>query len=417
MSKYTVLYNKITSTGVPRFFVANMLYSLSTALISFLAPSLLQSNVFEDFIYLFQMVLFLTGIFTLGLIPGLLRYYKFDNHKYDFYYYITALVILFFVLGVGFFPDNFISKALKIVPDSIAESLVIYSSVIFSLLFLFNRGKQIVILDYNAILKDVVAIVLIRVAMLLLVHCMHLSDPYIILLLLCVAPFLHELLVFVVAIFKIHVSRLDKYWEFLGFIFKISIAGVIFTATSRLFIISTKSYDLSLAAALSFAAGMTGIITIFNTTFSSVFIGRLDHRNAEGIVVYLHKIKKYLLPFLLLTLLLGSGVFLFVTLIYPDNTAQAAIISSLTVVHCAMMAYLGLITLMTKTYNLLNVQILLNGAGFLIIFLFVKYLSVSLNEYISYIIINSILLIMEAVLAFLVLRHIRKYNSKMGERV
>ena len=261
------------------------------------------------------------------------------------------------------------------------------------------------------------AIVLIRVAMLVLVHFLHLSNLYVILLLLCVAPFLHELLVFVISIFKIQVTRLDKYWEFLVFIFKISIAGVIFTATSRLFIISSKSYDVSLAAALSFAAGMTGIITIFNTTFSSIFIGRLDHRNAEGIGVYLNKIKKYLLPFLLLTLLLGLGVFLFVTLIYPDNTIQAAIISSLTVVHCALMSYLGLITLMTKTYNLLNVQILLNGLGFLIILLFVKYLSVCLNEYVSYIIINTILLMMETVLAFLVLRHIRKFNSTIGERV
>lgn len=417
MSKYTVLFNKMTSSGVPRFFVANMLYSLSTALITFLAPSLLQSSVFEDFIYLFQMVLFLTGIFTLGLIPGLLRYYKFDNHKYEFYYYITALVIIFFVLVLGFVPNNFISKALKIVPGSVAESLVIYSSVIFSLLFVFNRGNQTVKSDYNAILKDVVAIVLIRVAMLVLVHFLHLSNLYVILLLLCVAPFLHELLVFVISIFKIQVTRLDKYWEFLVFIFKISIAGVIFTATSRLFIISSKSYDVSLAAALSFAAGMTGIITIFNTTFSSIFIGRLDHRNAEGIGVYLNKIKKYLLPFLLLTLLLGLGVFLFVTLIYPDNTIQAAIISSLTVVHCALMSYLGLITLMTKTYNLLNVQILLNGLGFLIILLFVKYLSVCLNEYVSYIIINTILLMMETVLAFLVLRHIRKFNSTIGERV
>ena len=163
------------------------------------------------------------------------------------------------------------------------------------------------------------------------------------------------------------------------------------------------------------AALQSGIITIFNTTFSSVFIGRLDHRDPEGVETYLNKIRRHSLPFLLSVFLLGIGMFLFVTIIYPDNTMQAAIISSLTVVHCALMSYIGLITLMTKTYNLLNVQILLNGLGFLIIFLFVKYLSVCLNEYVSYIIINTILLMMETVLAFLVLRHIRKFNSTIGE--
>lgn len=408
MSKITVLLHRLTSSGISRFLVANVLYSLSTALVTLLSPSLLQNVIYESFIYLFQMVLFLTGIFTAGLIPGLLRYYKLDNQKYEFYYFFSASIILAFLLILGLIPRNFVSEALKIVPTSLAESLTIYLSVIFSLFFVFNRGVQTAKCNYDAILKDVAIIFVARIILLSCVKIFNISNPYLILSLVCIVPFVYELWVFITSLLKIKISSMDCYLEFVGFIIKISIAGVIFTATNRLFIISSKSYDPSLAAALSFAAGMTGIITIFNTTFSSVFIGKLDHRNPGGVSDYVTKVKKYSLPFLLATGLLGVGIFFCVTLIYPDNTIQAALISSITVVHCALMSYIGLITLMTKTYNMLNIQIFMNLSAFVIVFLFVRLISETLNEYVAYVIINAILLIMETLLALFVLKRVKK---------
>lgn len=413
----TTTLSRYLSSGIAKFLFANALYSLTTAIISFLSPSLLENDVYVDFIYLFQMVLYLTGVFTVGLVPGLLRYYKLDNRKYEFYYYFTASLILIFLLILGLIPGNFISVALKIAPPSVHESLMIYLSVIFSLLFIFNRGAQTAKCNYEAILKDVVIIFIARIMMLICVKIFDISNPYVILSCFCVVPFIYELWVFVSSMIKINISKLDAYWDFVCFILKISITGIIFTSTNRLFIISSKSYNSSLAAALSFAAGMTGIITIFNTTFSSVFIGKLDHRDGKGVLQYLGKVKRFCLPFLLSTLLLGAGVFFCVTLIYPDNTAQAAIISSITVVHCALMSYIGLVTLMTKTYNMLNVQILMNVCAFLIVFMFVKFISVTLNEYISYIIINAILLVVELLLAFIVLRHVKKYDSKLVKTI
>ena len=397
---------KTVTSGLSKFLIANMLYSLSTALVSLLSPSILPQAVYEDFIYIFQMVLFLSGIFTAGLIPGLLRFYKYDGQKYKSYYFMTAGVIMLALLSIGIFPHNFLSSWLKIGTDAIADSLFVYLSVIFSLFFIFNRGFQTAKDDYSSIFTDVVVIFVARLLLLLAVRMFGISDPYVILVMVCILPFLYEAWIFVTSCLKTRAASLSDYPDFLKFIFKISLAGVIFTATGRLFIITSRFTDDSLAAALSFAAGLTGIISIFNTTFTSVFIGKLDYRNHDGIVSYLKRIKKYLLPFLAATLLMGAGVFFFVTLIYPDNTLQAAIISSLTVVHCALMAYTGLITLMTKTYDLLNTQILLNVASFVIVWLFVKFVSGALNEYVSYIIINSVMFLMELVLALLVVRHI-----------
>ena len=404
----TTTLSRYLSSGIAKFLFANALYSLTTAIISFLSPSLLENDVYVDFIYLFQMVLYLTGVFTVGLVPGLLRYYKLDNRKYEFYYYFTASLILIFLLILGLIPGNFISVALKIAPPSVHESLMIYLSVIFSLLFIFNRGAQTAKCNYEAILKDVVIIFIARIMMLICVKIFDISNPYVILSCFCVVPFIYELWVFVSSMIKINISKLDAYWDFVCFILKISITGIIFTSTNRLFIISSKSYNSSLAAALSFAAGMTGIITIFNTTFSSVFIGKLDHRNPEGVLHYIAKIKKYFIPFLFTTIILGICVFFVVTLIYPDNTVQAAIISAITVVHCALIAYVGLITLMTKTYNMLNIQILLNASAFIIVFLFVRFCSVVINKYVTYIAINAILLITEILLALIILKRVKK---------
>lgn len=402
---------KTIGSGLSKFLMANMLYSLSTALVSLLSPSILPQAPYEDFIYIFQMVLFLTGIFTAGLIPGLLRYHKYDGQKYQSFYFLTAGIIVVALLILGLFPGNFLSSWLKIGADSVADSMLVYSSVIFSLFFIFNRGFQTAKEDYASIFKDVIVIFVARILLLGAVGILGISDPYVILAMVCIIPFLYEAWIFISSFFRIRFCTLEGYPDFLEFIFKISVAGIIFTATSRLFIIASRFNDDSLAAALSFAAGLTGIISIFNTTFSSVFIGKLDYRNHEGILSYMGKVRKYLLPFLGLTLLVGTAVFFFVTLIYPGNTLQAAMISALTVVHCALMSYTGLITLMTKTYNLLNAQIMLNGASFVIVWLFVKFVAGGLSEYISYIIINSVMLLMEFVLAFIVLRHVRRQGE------
>ena len=101
---------KTIGSGLSKFLMANMLYSLSTALVSLLSPSILPQASYEDFIYIFQMVLFLTGIFTAGLIPGLLRYHKYDGQKYQSFYFLTAGIIVVALLILGLFPGNFLSS-------------------------------------------------------------------------------------------------------------------------------------------------------------------------------------------------------------------------------------------------------------------------------------------------------------------
>lgn len=401
---------KVISLNATKFLVANVLYSISTALITFLSPSFLPNEVYEDFIYLYQMTLFLIGVFTIGLVPGLLRFYKLDKTRYTFYYYLTILIIVLILLLLGCFPQNFLSNSLKISTDSLSNSLIQYCGVIFSLFFIFNRGVETAKSNYNTIF---IASLIIFVARLIMLYCIKLcniDNPYYILFLLCVLPFTYEMISFIRGVVKQKICGLNGYAEFLGFILKVSIVGIIFSSTSRLYIIDSKTSDPSLAAALSFAAGLTGIISILNTTLSSYFIGTLDHRNSDNINDYINKVKRYFLPFLLITFLLGIVIFFFVSYIYPENTIQAAILSSITVIHCAFIFYIGLITLLTKTYNKLNIQILINIITFVMVWFFVRFISKDLSPYLNYILINGIILLMELILAFIILRQIKSMN-------
>ena len=158
-------------------------------------------------------------------------------------------MIIVILLVLGLFPANFLSSWLKIGADSVADSMMVYSSVIFSLFFIFNRGLQTAKEDYASIFKDVIVIFVARLLLLGAVGVLGISDPYAILVMVCIIPFMYEAWIFISSFFRIRFGGLDGYPDFLGFILKISLAGVIFTATSRLFIISSRFNDDSLAAA------------------------------------------------------------------------------------------------------------------------------------------------------------------------
>ena len=80
-----------TNNNLFLFICANALYSASTGLINILSPILLKQATYEQFIYIFQNIIFLTTLFTAGFIPTLLRFYKYDKETYKFYYQFSFL--------------------------------------------------------------------------------------------------------------------------------------------------------------------------------------------------------------------------------------------------------------------------------------------------------------------------------------
>lgn len=399
---------EFSKKDISLFLYANALYSLSTGLISLLSPVILPVRAYEEFIYLFQIILFLTGVCTGGLVPALLRFHKLDTLKYKYYYTLITGLIYAVLIVLGFFPHNPISRLLNIEVESIGENLTIYGSIIFSLLYIFNRGVLTAESSFRKLTVNIAIILVFRLAALFVVYFLGITSIPSILFLICILPFSYEAVFFIKSSISLKTFRLSHgFYEFLFFTLKICAIGIIFLATSRLFVISAKGYDNSLAAALSFATGLTGIIHILNTTFNSYFIGKLDSRNPVSVRNYISRIIKKLPLFLIAAAVLSAGFYAFVMLIYPDNTQEAALISAITIAQSAIILYLGMITLLTKTFNLLNIQLALNVLAFILVFTVVNVFSKSIGSITTYVIINSIILLCELILAVIVICNIK----------
>lgn len=357
-----------------KFLLANALYSFSTWLISCLSPYILERTIYEEFIFSFQTILYVTSISTLGFVPTLLRYYKYNKDKY-MSYFLHCITMVFIILVVcGFFPSNPFSRFLHIDNYSFINHLVFYLSAISILLYVFNRAILTASEDYNTLVKTILLISTLRIVGLILVSMLNVKANYCVLLLVCVIPMVWEYFFYCNQISKFkRAFKLEDFKDFIVFAFMTSIIGVIYVTTDRLYLLELKSLNSPNVPILSYVYGMLGIIAIFNTTFTSYFIGKLDGRNPTQISNYIKKIKSLTIPYLLFSLLSGLGLFFFVYLLYPYNCKLAGIYVFITAISSSIIAYVGLISLMTKTFNLLKMQLCVNSTNLVITLLLLKF--------------------------------------------
>lgn len=428
VSKIKLTYSKnifsrlkgLATGNLSLFLFANALYSLSTGLINISAPWILDVKIYEDFIYVFQNVMLLTSICATGIVPTLLRFHKYSQKKYDNMFYWATFGIIGFLLICGLSPNNILSKILRINRQSYIENLLIYISVIFQLLYIFNRGVLTARNRFVEITKGIVVIFVLRVIALFIIAELKIDSFNLILASVGILPFINELIVYIHNFIAIKAGfSFGGYWKFLFFAAKVSIIGILTGLTSQIFIVHTKDISDSMAAALSFSAGLIGIIGIFNATMNSYFIGKLDARHIDSIKTYLRKIKRFGPIYVVALSVICLSVSYLVNLYYPSNSFLAAMFCFITIFKAGLWFFLCMTTLLAKTLNMLNIQVILNLACFCFVFILTKMDFWGLENIIGqYIIVCSIILINESLVAFCVVRkvlrtkRIESYNAK-----
>lgn len=369
LSKIRVLRSK----DITYYMIANIIFSISTFIVNLCLPNILEYSFFSEFIYVFQMVLFMTTIMQVGIVVSLYRFIEKHGDDALNIYYTIILFVNLSLLVFGLITPNFISGVLKLNALSKTEHLMFFLSIIVSGIFLYNKGKNIADKSYRYMMRVAVTAFVIRLFIILVLYFFRTTSLSLLLFLLFILPFTQDIKdYFINSVRYIRFSRLNKILlqKFLIYALKVWVIGALFIVSDRVFLIYTKDIDVQLTTAIAFSSGFLGIISLFNSSFTNYFLSNLSSERIDEVRNYTEKLKKLLVPYLGLLLLICFVFSGMVYLIYPVLGSMAAIILFITLLRAGLISYLGMYSMLTKVLDLLNIEIILNICRIIVVYSF-----------------------------------------------
>jgi hypothetical protein len=345
------------------FFMANILFSVSTMIINILLPKILPTDVFTDFIYIFQMVFFLTTVFQIGLVVGLYHFIEQDRQKTLNIYYLSVGSLMILLLAFALWPDNPLLSALNLNGIGRGQQMAFFASVIVSEIFLYNKGKNVADKDYRYMMRISVTVFLFRMIALAVIGLTHITDISLILALVFIIPFVQDIRDFVVnscRYVRLGLVSGNLLQQLLVYSLKVWVIGALFIISDKMFLISTKGLDVSFTTALAFCSGFVGIISLFNSSFTNYFMSNLSSSRIDEIRRHINRLFKlaplYVLMLLVVCGLVSGGIFL----TYPNMGMIAPMVAFIILLRTGLISYLGMFSLLTKVMDMLNIEIALN---------------------------------------------------------
>jgi len=343
--------------------MANILFSVSTMIINILLPKILPTDVFTDFIYIFQMVFFLTTVFQIGLVVGLYHFIEQDRQKTLNIYYLSVGSLMILLLAFALWPDNPLLSALNLNGIGRGQQMAFFASVIVSEIFLYNKGKNVADKDYRYMMRISVTVFLFRMIALAVIGLTHITDISLILALVFIIPFVQDIRDFVVnscRYVRLGLVSGNLLQQLLVYSLKVWVIGALFIISDKMFLISTKGLDVSFTTALAFCSGFVGIISLFNSSFTNYFMSNLSSSRIDEIRRHINRLFKlaplYVLMLLVVCGLVSGGIFL----TYPNMGMIAPMVAFIILLRTGLISYLGMFSLLTKVMDMLNIEIALN---------------------------------------------------------
>lgn len=162
--------NNIVNNGLVHYLLANMIFSISTFIVNACLPKIFIYEFYSKFVYVFQMVLFVTTISQAGLVVGLYKFMHTNQKQILNIYYTSIFVICTILLLLGVFDDNWVVVILKLTDLSEVENLMFFLSIMVSSIFLFNKGKNVADKAYKYMLRISVTSFGIRIIVLCVLY-------------------------------------------------------------------------------------------------------------------------------------------------------------------------------------------------------------------------------------------------------
>lgn len=371
VDKIIGLFNSESKRNVVCFALANVLYSISTFIVNLVLPFVIDANFYSRFIYVFQMVLFMTGVTQFGIIMGLYRYIRQDRKSALNIYYLLLTCIYLLLLIMGCINNNIVNQLIKLGNLTYSENFMFYAALIVSSMYVYNKGKNVADKAYKYMMRVTLSAFGIRTAILLLLFIVRIESLSVALFLLFVLPFAQDIKDYAVnAVKYVRPAKVEKTMlqSFLYYSLRVWLIGALFMVSDKIFLISTKGLNVQFTTAIAFSAGFLGIISLFNQTFQNYFISNLSPDDPQHISNYIKRVKKLAVPYF--AMLLGV-VFVFCGLVYVfyERLGLIAVaVLFVTLLRAGFIAYWGMFSLLSKVMNLLNIELVLGLVRIVIVY-------------------------------------------------
>lgn len=402
------------------FLLANIIFSASTYVVGFLIPYILDTNYMAFFSSGNQILVVLSMVFEFGISLSFLRFYQLEkSSKYIFS--ILQLCLLAFLIVIALFFSKYVNQLFNIDDLPVNEKL-------FYLIIIGQYGWGYIktwLLATNEIKKMTVhAIIIFVLRVVFLVHLYLIREFSVTQMLLetLLYPFipslLHQsyltgkaLLESLVLIKKKEFMTVkeffNKVYDFLQFSILTYLANFFFLYTGRYLMIYLTGKDNVALADIGYSMTYIGIILVFYSTIRNYLVARLSKNKSDFIQSYITNLKslfKYAFAFFLV---LSFGLSSLVALLKPHYlTFNTVIFSFIFFMATFINAYIGLFTVLSKTYDFNKMELSLNIMRFILIVAITNFI-VSRNILLGVILINIVMILIEYLFAAIILKRIK----------
>ena len=402
--------------------LSSLIYSFSTNMILLFIPYKLNLESMAQFTAILNISFMLSFIFEFGIVTSFLRF----NQLYSITKYVNAYmqIILFlfmFILAItslGYPIDKFLAiDALNIDRGYVyLVAFVVLSWVFFKNIFLSNKKTEFIF--FNALILTIIR-VLVLIAILIDSNKFSMQEIY---LYLFILPFIFVIFFNLKNVFENFTDSLKyiskkgvravffkRFRSITFFALTTYIISILFVYASRYPVIYlTKESVTKILAEIGYATTIGGIIIIFSVSIRSYFISKFNISNTDEIKRYIDIMFSYRYKVFLITLTFAILVSYLIYLIKPDYLSfDTVVYVFILVISYAFSSYLGMFSLLSKTFNFNNLELSLNIFRLLLV-IFWTNLFLKDQPIVGYIGLNFSMVAVEFIFATIVLRRVAK---------
>ena len=410
------------SNNATLYLLASLIYSFSTYIIVLLIPYKLDLQLMADFSAALNIIMMLSFVFEFGVVTSYLRY----NQLYKATRYINAYVQLIIFLVILFVSQTFFGDMLDkfLGMDNVDLNqnylymavFAILSWVFFKNIFLANKNIMMILINASIL----TAVRLVLLGYMLFSDAKFSTDE--IYLYLFILPFVfiiffnlkHDFSEFrkSLSFVKHKVQRklfFKRAKQILIFAAATYLITIIFVYTSRYAVIYLTKMDATqLIADLGYATSFGGLIVIFSVSLRSYFISKFNISNPKDIQNYIKKMYSYKTQFIVASISFSASMASLVCMIKPDYLTMDAVFFVFILVEAYLLSsYLGMFSLLSKTFNFNNLELMLNILRLVLVMGFVHFLLLE-HPIWGFIALNVSIVLVELLFAMIVLSKVNK---------